>query len=248
LKGQKKVRFVGAFRYLARGGLGRLTVRPGGEEEEAMAETMGADTGLQILQAVQGLGVRMEALEVRMEALEVRMDKVEARMEALEVRIEKVEEQVRDLGVRMEKVEAQVRDLGVRMGKVEAQVRDLGVRMGKVEAQVRDLGVRMGKVEEQVRSLFVRMDKVEAQVNGLGTQTVEQQMWLERLVGEFFKSRDELRGQDQQVRTELSAGVRQAHARITQTNGTVVLMASVLRRPTELGEELEKRLRELETH
>jgi chromosome segregation ATPase len=178
-----------------------------------MAETMGGDIGMQILQAVQGLGVRMERLEARMDSLGSRMEGLEARMSSLESRVEGLE-------ARMDKVEAQVRDLCVRMDKVEAQVRGLCVRMDKMEAQVRDLSARM----------------------------VEQEGWLERLVDEFFKSREELRGQDQNVRTEVTAGVRQAHARIDQTNGTVVLMASVLRRPTELGEELEKRLRELATH
>ncbi len=47
---------------------------------------------------------------------------------------------------------------------------------------------------------------------------------------------------------DLQEGFRQVHTRVDRTDGTVVLMASVLRRPTELGEDLEKRLGELDAH
>jgi len=164
-----------------------------------MAETIGGDIGLQILQAVQGLGVRM--------------DRLEARMDRLEARVDGLETQVKGLGVRMDRLEARVDGL-------ETQVKGLGVRMDGLETQVKDLGVRMQK----------------------------QESWMERLGAEFINSREGLRDDVQKLRTEMHEGFRQLKARIELTEEVVVLMASELRRPRELGQDLEKRLRELETH
>jgi chromosome segregation ATPase len=134
-----------------------------------MAESIGADIGTRILQAVEGLGLRMDRLEARMDGLEARMDRLEARMDKLEV-------------------------------------------------QVTDLDSRMAK----------------------------QERLMEMLGAEFIKSRDALRGDIQQVRTDMNEGFRRLNARIDLTDSVVVLMAAELRRPRELSEQLETHLRHIE--
>lgn len=63
-----------------------------------MAESIGTDIGTRILQAVEGLGLRMDRLEARMDGLEVRMDGLEARMDKLEARVERQEKLMEMLG------------------------------------------------------------------------------------------------------------------------------------------------------
>ncbi|MFL5351968.1 hypothetical protein [Archangium sp.] len=169
-----------------------------------MAESIGADIGTRILQAVEGLGVRMDRLEAR-------MGKLEARMEGLEAR----------------------------MGELEARMDGLEVRMGKLEARMDGLEVRMEGLE-------VRMDKVETQVKDLLSRMTKQEGLMEMLGAEFIKSRDELRGGIQQVRTDMNEGFRRFNARIDLTDGVVVLLAEELRRPRELSEQLQTNLRHIE--
>jgi hypothetical protein len=73
----------------------------------------------------------------------------------------------------------------------------------------------------------------------------KQEGWMDELGRTFYAWGDKLRGQ---LKQDLEEGFRQVHARVDRTDGAVVLMASVLRRPTELGEDLEKRLGELDAH
>ncbi|HZH17145.1 MAG TPA: hypothetical protein VE057_22505 [Archangium sp.] len=150
-----------------------------------MAETIGGDIGTQILNAVQGLGIRMDRFEAR-------MDKLEARMDGL-------------------------------------------------EAQVTDLKTQVTDLKTQVTSLDSRMKRQERLMESLGAEFLK---WREGLSGEILQ----LRGDMQLLLTDLHEGFRRLNARIDLTDGAVVLMASVLRRPTDLGENLEKRLQELQTH
>jgi chromosome segregation ATPase len=155
-----------------------------------MAEGIGVDIGTRILQAVEGLGARMDRLEARMDRLEARMDGLEARMDGLEARMDR---------------------LDARMDKVESEVKDL-------RTLVTDLDSRMKK----------------------------QETLMEMLGAEFIKSRDALRGDIQQLRTDMNDGFRRLNARIDLTDSVVVLMAAELRRPRELSKQLETNLRELE--
>ena len=95
---------------------------------------------------------------------------------------------------------------------------------------VQGLGVRMDRLE-------TRMDRLETQVADLGSR-------MTRLEGEVQHLREDFR----QMLTDMQEGFRRLNARDELTAGTVVMMASVLRRPTDLGEDLEKRLRELQPH
>jgi chromosome segregation ATPase len=125
---------------------------------------------------------------------------------------------------------AAVQGLGVRMDRLEARMEGLEARMNGLEAQVTDL-------RTQVTDLRTQVTDLRTQVTGLDSRMARQERLLEMLGAEFIKSRDELR-----------ADVHRLNVRIDVTDSTVVLMASVLRRPRELGEDLEKRLRELQTH
>lgn len=102
----------------------------------------------------------------------------------------------------------------------------LGSDIGnQILAAVQGLGVRMDRLEARMDKLEARMDKLEAQVMDLNSRMTRQERLMEMLGAEFIKWRESLRA-----------------------DGTVVLMASVLRRPRDLGEALEKRLQELQTH
>jgi len=164
-----------------------------------MAETIGGDIGTQILNAVQGLGIRMDRFEAR-------MDKLEARMDGL-----------------------------------EAQVTDLKTQVTDLKTQVTDLKTQVTDLKTQVTSLDSRMKRQERLMESLGAEFLK---WREGLSGEILQ----LRGDMQLLLTDLHEGFRRLNARIDLTDGAVVLMASVLRRPTDLGENLEKRLQELQTH
>ncbi|HYO51775.1 hypothetical protein [Archangium sp.] len=166
-----------------------------------MAETMGGDIGVQILQAVKDLGVRMDRLEARMDRLEARMDRLEARMDGLE---------------------SQVNDLRTQVNGLTTQVNDLGSRMTRQETLMEILGAEFINWREGLRGE------------------------VRQLRGEVQQVRTELKADIQQVRTEMHEGFRRFKARLDLTDGTVILMASVLRRPTELGEDLESHLREIE--
>lgn len=115
---------------------------------------------------------------------------------------------------------------------------DIGVQILQA---VQGLGVRMDRLE-------ARMDSLESQVKDLQSRMTRQETLMEILGAEFVTWRGEvqqLKGEVQQLRTEMHEGFRRVNARLDLTDGTVVLMASVLRRPTELGEELEGHLREI---
>jgi chromosome segregation ATPase len=118
----------------------------------------------------------------------------------------------------------------------------------QILAAVLGLGGRMDKLE-------ARMDKLEAQVTDLDSRMKKQERLMEMLGAEFVKWRDglsrevlQLRGDNQLLLSDLHEGFRRLNARIDLTDGTLVLLAAELRRPRELGEDLEKRLRELHTH
>lgn len=121
--------------------------------------------------------------------------------------------------------------------QILAAVQGLGVRMDRLEARMDKLEARVGKLEARMDGLEALVKELRTQVTGLDFRMARQERLLEMLGAEFIKSRDELR-----------ADVHRLNVRIDLTDSTVVLMASVLRRPTELGEDLEKRLRELQTH
>ena len=171
-----------------------------------MAETIGGDIGTQILNAVQGLGVRMDRFEARMDKLEARMGKLEARMDGLEAR----------------------------MDGLETKVTNLDSRMTRQEKLMEVLGAEFIKWREGLR----------ADVQHLRGDVQRLDGDVHRLSGEVQSLREDFR----QLRTEMHEGVRRLNARDELTAGAVVMMASVLRRPTDLGENLEKRLQELPTH
>jgi chromosome segregation ATPase len=124
-----------------------------------------------------------------------------------------------------------VQELGTRMERVEAQVNHLSTRMDRLEA-------RMERVEAQVNHLSTRVD-------GLSARMDKQEKWMERLAAEFLHFREQVRGDIRQWRVELQEDHRRLKKRLDATATTVVLMASVLRGPTEFSVELEANLSEL---
>ncbi|MCY1076170.1 hypothetical protein [Archangium lansingense] len=146
----------------------------------------------------------------------------------------------------------------------------IGVDIGtQILAAVQGLGVRMDRLEARMDGLEARMDGLEAQmtdlktqVTGLASRVTRQENLLEKLGAEFINWREALRGDvyrlggevhclredNRQIRADLHEGFRRLNARLDLTDGTVVLLAAALRRPRDLGEDLEKRLRALETH
>lgn len=73
-------------------------VLPGRARRREMTESIGADIGTRILQAVEGLGLRMDRLEARMDRLEARMAKVESEVSDLKTRMAKQEHLMEMLG------------------------------------------------------------------------------------------------------------------------------------------------------
>ncbi|WNG24822.1 hypothetical protein F0U62_12995 [Cystobacter fuscus] len=131
-------------------------------------------------------------------------------------------------------------------------VQELGTRMERVEVQVNHLSTRVDALTERVDRLEARMDRVEAQVNhlntrmdGLSARMDKQEKWMDRLSAEFVVFREDVRGDLRQWRTELQEDHRRLKKRVDVTSSTVVLMASVLRGPTEFSVELEAHLSEL---
>jgi regulator of replication initiation timing len=122
--------------------------------------------------------------------------------------------------------------LRTEVGSLRAEVDGLRTEVGSLRAEVDGLRTEVGSLRD-------RMDKLEPQMD-------KQYQWLQRLGAEFIEWRAELKTDIRQLRTEMQDGFRRLTARIDLTDGTVVLMASVLRRPTELGEELERHLGALE--
>jgi predicted RNase H-like nuclease (RuvC/YqgF family) len=171
-----------------------------------MAEMIGGDIGTQILNAIQGLGVRMDRLETRVSDLDSRM----ARQEKL----------TESLGARLESLE--IRFLTWRDG-LNGEVQQLRRDVQRLGGDVQRLG---------------------GDVQRLGGD-------VQRLGGDVLKLRGEVQHQREDFRqlfADMQEGFRRLNARNEFTAGAVVMVASVLRRPTELGEDLEKRLRELQTH
>ncbi|WNG15342.1 hypothetical protein [Cystobacter fuscus] len=152
---------------------------------------------------------------------------------------------VQELGTRMERVEVQVNHLSTRVDALTERVDRLEVRMDRLEE-------RMDRLEAQVNHLSTRVERVEAQVNhlntrvdGLSARMDKQEKWMERLAAEFLHFREEVRGDIRQWRVELQEDHRRLKKRLDATATTVVLMASVLRGPTEFSVELEANLSEL---
>jgi uncharacterized coiled-coil protein SlyX len=146
--------------------------------------------------------------------------------------------EVQGLNARMDKLEARVAALGHQTEKLTMQVDGVNAHMRGLTTQVDGLSVQM-------RELSTRMDKVEGRVGALEVRMDKQDGLLGELGKTFYEWGDKLRGQ---LKQDIQEGFRQVNARVDRTDGAVVLMASVLRRPTELGEDLEKRLGELDAH
>jgi predicted nuclease with TOPRIM domain len=92
---------------------------------------------------------------------------------------------------------------------------------------------------------------LDGEVKTLRGEVQELRGEVRRLDGEVKTLRGDvhhLRGDSRQLLTDLQEGFHRLNAQDELTAGTVVMMASVLRRPTDLGEDLEKRLRELQPH
>ena len=70
-----------------------------------MVETQGGEWGLQVLQAVQALGTRMERIETQLGHLTSQVENLDRRMDKLEVRMNMLESQMVKLEVRMDKAE-----------------------------------------------------------------------------------------------------------------------------------------------
>jgi uncharacterized coiled-coil protein SlyX len=158
---------------------------------------------------------------------------------------------VQGLGARMDTLEAQVEDLRVQMKGVSTQVDVQSTRvaaLGTVQDWVNtrmDMASQMRELRNQVDGLSVQMKELSTRMDKLEVRMGKQEGWMEGLGNTFHEWGDKLRAQ---LKQDLQEGFRQVHARVDRTDGAVVLMASVLRRPTELGEDLEKRLGELDAH
>jgi chromosome segregation ATPase len=195
-----------------------------GEEGETMAETMSGDMSAEILKAVQGLSAQVQGLGAEVQGLGAEVQGLGARMDRLETRVAALGDQTEKLTFRMDTLSAQMRVVTTQVDGLSVQMTELTTRMDKLEG-------RMDKLEGRMDKLEGRMDKQEG--------------WLGELGKTFYEWGDKLRGQ---LKQDIQESFRQVHARVDRTDGAVVLMASVLRRPTELGEDLEKRLGELDAH
>ncbi|OJT23286.1 hypothetical protein BO221_20705 [Archangium sp. Cb G35] len=155
-----------------------------------------------------------------------------------------------------------VQGLGVRMDRLETQVADLNSRMARQEKLTENLGIELGRQRVELESLRAESDRRWAESDRRWAESDRQwaefRTWRDGMNREFQQLRgevQELRGEVKQMRgdfkqmlADMQEGFSRLHARDELTAGTVVMMASVLRRPTDLGEELEKRLRELQPH
>ncbi|MFY0574140.1 hypothetical protein ACN28S_07060 [Cystobacter fuscus] len=159
---------------------------------------------------------------------------------------------VQELGTRMERVEVQVSHLSTRVDALTERVDRLEARMDRLEARMDRLEAQVNHLSTRVDALTARVDRVEAQVNhlntrmdGLSARMDKQEKWMDRLSAEFVVFREDVRGDLRQWRTELQEDHRRLKKRVDVTSSTVVLMASVLRGPTEFSVELEAHLSEL---
>jgi len=121
----------------------------------------------------------------------------------------------------------------------------VSTQMRLFSSQITSLTTQVDGLSVQMKELTTRMDRVEGRMDRLEGRMVKHEGWMDGLGRAFYESGDKLRAQ---LKQDLQEGFRQVHARVDRTDGAVVLMASVLRRPTELGEDLEKRLGELDAH
>ena len=138
-----------------------------------------------------------------------------------------------------------VQDLGTRMERVEVQVNLLNTRMDRLEVQMNHLVTRVDVLTGRVDVLTGRVDALTGRVDALTSRMDKQEKWMERLGAEFVHFREEVRGEIRQWRTEMQEDTRRLKKRLEVTSTTVVLMASVLRGPTEFSGELEAHLGEL---
>lgn len=116
---------------------------------------------------------------------------------------------------------------------------------------VQGLGVRMDRLETQVADLRMQVTLLDSRMMRQERETQQLRGDVQRLGGDvqtLSGKVQHLRGDFQQLLADMQEGFRRLNARDELTASTVVLMASVLRRPTDLGEELENRLRELQRH
>lgn len=153
---------------------------------------------------------------------------------------------VQALGARMDQLDAKVDKLDTTVGGLVSEVKCLRADMGILRLDVDSLRGRMDKLEVRMGQLEARMGQLEVRMDKQEARMEKQYEWLQRLGAESVGWREELRGELRLVRTEMQDGFRRVNARMDLTDSTVVLMASVLRRPTELGERLEQQLGALE--
>jgi chromosome segregation ATPase len=196
-----------------------------------MVETRGDELGLQILRAVQDLGMRMERVEVQVNLLGTRMERVEV--------------QVNLLSTRMDRLEVRMNHLVTRVDALTERVDALTERVDVLTERVDVLTGRVDALTERVDVLTGRVDVLTGRVDALTSRMDKQEKWMERLGAEFVHFREEVRGEIRQWRTEMQEDTRRLKKRLEVTSTTVVLMASVLRGPTEFSGELEAHLSEL---
>lgn len=160
-------------------------------------ETSGGELG-QVLQAVQGLGTRVDTLS------------------------QQVQQSVQGLSTRMDSMDT---------------------RMNKVEGWMERLGAEFIRSREELKT---EMQLVRTELKG------DIQQLRSELKGEIQKVRTDVRaeiqGEVSQLRTEMQAGFQQVHRRIDRTNDGMVLMGAELHSAAaERVQDLEKRVRALET-
>jgi chromosome segregation ATPase len=185
-----------------------------------MAEMIGGDIGMQILNAIQGVGVRLDRLETQVSDLRTEVSGLRMEVSALDSRMVRQETLTESLGARLESLETEFRTW--REG-VRGEIQQLREEVGELRGAVQQLREEVGELRSEVKELRSE---------------------VKELRGEVQHQREDFR----QLFADMQEGFRRLNARNEFTAGAVVMVASVLRRPTELGEDLEKRLRELQTH
>jgi chromosome segregation ATPase len=112
-----------------------------------------------ILNAVNGLGTRMDRFEVRMDGFETRFDGLETRFDGLETRFDGLETRFDGLEVRVVSVESEIKDLA---GFVREQFVHTTAEIAKLRAADEEHVVRLERIEATLVAHDVHFERIEA--------------------------------------------------------------------------------------
>jgi chromosome segregation ATPase len=132
-----------------------------------------------VLDAVTGLGTRMDRFEIRMDGLESKVDRLENRMDGLEIKVDRLENRMDGLETKVDGLATKVDRLEDRMVSVEHEIKGLKVFVGEQFAHSTTEIAKLRAADEEHRLAIeahgARIERIDVKLDELITLGMDNQ-------------------------------------------------------------------------